>query len=507
MIRKIAVIAFVLALTFTLTGVEAMAQGPIEISVAQGADAVTLDPHGENDQPSSRVRSQIYETLINQDEKLNLEPGLAVSWDQIDETTWEFELRQGVTFHNGEEFTAEDVKFTLERLKDPETAAAGAFIVSFLEEVEVIDEYRVRLKTDKPFAPMLNHLAHPVTGMLNKEAVEEAGEDYGTLTVTGTGPFKFKSWSTGSEIELVKYEDYWGENAKADTVIFRNIPENTVRAIEVETGGVDIAYNIAPIDEERLVEAPEINLIKHDTLSTSYIGFNCQVEPYDNVKVRKAINYAINKEEIVKYVYTGQATRSSGPISDNVWGAHTDLDPYYYNQEKAKELLEEAGYSDGFSTTIYTNDNPLRMQIAEMVQSDLKKVGIDVEIQVLEWGTYLERTGGGDHEMFILGWVAVTGDADYGLYALFHSSQYGHAGNRTFWSDKRVDAYLDTGRQHSDPEIRMEAYEKSQEIIRDKAPWVFLIHTQEANATRENVEGFVPHPAGHHDLSNVTKTQ
>ncbi|MGM0419789.1 MAG: glutathione ABC transporter substrate-binding protein [Bacillota bacterium] len=502
MFKKSLFITFVLVLAVALLGAQAQA---FELTVAQGADAVTLDPHGENDQPSSRVRSQIYETLVNMDTDLNLGPGLATDWEQIDDTTWEFELREGVTFHNGNEFTAEDAKFTLERLADPETGADGAHIVDFLDSVEIVDEYTIRIHSEYPFGPLITHLSHPVTGMLNKEAVEEAGADYGTTTVVGSGPFEFVEWSTGSYIELQRYEDYWGENAEAETLTFRAIPENTVRAIEVETGGVDIAYAIAPTDEERLEEADGVYLDEYDTLSTHYIGFNVQKEPYDDVKVRKAINHAIDIDAIVEYVYTGQAVRASSPISDNVWGANTDLEPYSYDPELAETLLAEAGYEDGFTTTLWTNDNPLRMQIAEMVQSDLNKIGIDVEIEVLEWGTYLEETGNGNHDMFILGWVAVTGDADYGLYALFHEDSFGSAGNRTFWADPRVNELLDKGRTSGDPEERMEVYHEAQEIIRDEAPWVFLIHTSEVNALRDNVSNFEPHPAGHHKLKDVVK--
>ncbi len=502
MFKKSLFITFVLVLAIALMGAQTQA---FNLSIGATSDAVTLDPHGENDQPSSRVRSQIYEPLVRQDAELNLIPGLATEWEQIDDTTWEFKLREGVMFHNGIEFTADDVKFTLERLSAPETAADGAFIVGFLDSVEVVDDYTVIINTEYPFAPMLSHLAHPVTGMLNREAVEEAGDDYGTQVVVGTGPFEFVDWVTGSHIDLRRYEDYWGENAQADTVRFRAIPENTVRAIEVETGGVDIAYDIAPVDEERLQDVDGLYLDKYDTLATHYIGFNAQKEPFDDVKVRRAINHAIDVEAITEFVYTGQAVTASSPLSDNVWGANTDLDEYTFDPDLARTLLAEAGYEDGFSTTIWTNDNPLRMQIAEMVQSDLRQVGVDVDVQVLEWGTFLQDTGDGLHDMFILGWVAVTGDADYGLYALFHEDNYGSAGNRTFWSSPRVNELLDIGRANSDPEVRREAYMEAQEIIAEEAPWVFLIHTSAVNALRDNISNFTPHPAGHHQLKDVVK--
>lgn len=492
----------VAALVVGLFSFGAMAQ---TITVAQGADVVTLDPHGTNDQPSARVRSQIYDTLIIQGEDLNLYPGLATSWKQIDELTWEFSLRRGVTFHNGETFTANDVKFTFDRLLDPATAADGAFILGAVENVEVIDDYTVRISTASPFAPLLNHLSHSATAILNEKAVREAGDGYGTRTAIGTGPFKFVSWVSGSHVILTRNDDYWGEPAKSQTVVFRAIPEGTVRAIELETGGVDIAYALEPIDVQRLEFDPNIVLSRVETLSASYIGFNVQKPPFDNPLVRQAINHAIDVDVLVDVIYEGQAVRAFSPISSMVFGAHTDLEPYEYNPEKARQLLAEAGYPNGFSTSIWTNDNPLRMQIAEVLQQDLKAIGIDVDVEIVEWGAYLENTGAGLHDMFILGWVTVTADADYGLYALFHSSQFGSAGNRTFYSNPRVDELLELGRATGDQAARLAAYREVQEILREEAPWVFLLFPEEVNGLRANVEGFVPHPAGHHMLTPVTK--
>lgn len=477
----------------------------MHLRIANGADITSLDPHGENDQPSARVRVQIYDTLVISDEDMNLHPGLAESWTQVDETTMEFKIRQGVEFHNGETLTAHDVKFTLDRLRDPATAAAGAFIVGAISEVNVVDDYTVQIITDGPFAPLLAHLAHTVTSILNEKAVTEAGDDYGTDVAVGTGPYKFVEWQTGSHVLLEKNEDYWNGEPQADLITIRAIPENTVRAIEVETGNVDIAYDLDPIDEMRLLDDPNVKIDKYDSFSTTYIGFNTQKEPFDNALVRQAINHAVDIEAAIEFIFTGQATANAGPIGQNVWGANPNLEAYDYDPERAKELLAEAGYPDGFSTTIWTNENDLRIQVAELFQADLAAIGIDVSIQILPWATYLQDTGEGKHDMFILGWGTVTGDADYGLYALFHSSQFGASGNRTFWGNDRVDELLDLGRVTIDEEARAAAYHEAQELIVADAPWVFLFSQAYANGLRQNVEGFVPHPTGSHRLMNVTK--
>ncbi|MDI9458958.1 glutathione ABC transporter substrate-binding protein [Candidatus Darwinibacter acetoxidans] len=471
--------------------------------VAQGADPVTLDPHGQNDQPSARVRVQIYETLVNHGYDLDIVPGLAKSWEQIDEVTWEFKLQEGVRFHNGDLFTAADVKYSFDRIK--ELPSPAAFLIDEVSEVVVVDPYTVQIVLKQPFAPILAHLAHPSNAIVNRRSVEEAGDAYGTQVAVGTGPFEFVEWVAGSHVELKRNENYWGEKAKVETLIIRGIPENTVRAIELETGGVDIAYNIAPIDELRLTGTPGLILDKYETLSTSYIGFNVAKEPFNNPLVRQAINYALDVDAVVDYIYSGQAIPVTGPLPPLVWASKTDLPGYDFDPEKAKQLLAEAGYPNGFKTSIWTNDNPLRMQIAEMFQADLAEIGVDVEVLIVPWATYLEDTAAGKHDMFILGWVTVTADPDYGLWALFHSSQFGNAGNRSFYANPRVDELLELGRSEADPEKRAAIYAEAQALIVEDAPWAFLIATSEVNGLRDNIEGFVPHPAGHHKLSTVVK--
>ena len=355
------------------------------LTVGMAGDAVSLSPHQTNDQPSARVMRQIYDTLVVQTEELELVPGLAESWEQIDPVTWQFNIRQGVTFHDGSTLTANDVAWTLTRLADPEVAAPAAFLVDFVNDIEVVDEYTVQVTTDFEFVPLLSHLAHTATSILSEQAVTEAGEDYGTLVAVGTGPFRFVDWQTGSHITLERNDDWWGGEVMSQQVIFRPITEGTVRAIELETGGIDIAYALEPRDALRLENHPSIDLYDVETLSTNYIGFNVQSEPFDDVRVRQAINYALDAEAIVDAVYEGQGLPANSPISPQVFGAHEDLEPYAFDPERASELLAEAGYADGFSTTLWTNDNPLRIQIAEIVQAYLADVGVDVDVKINEF--------------------------------------------------------------------------------------------------------------------------
>lgn len=474
------------------------------LNVAMGADPVTFDLQKTNDQPTSQVSRQIYDTLIVQGEDLELYPGLAESWEALDETTWQFNLRKGVKWHNGDDFTAHDVVWTYERFVT--LPAQSAFLLDgIMESVEAIDDHTIVMKLEMPFAPILAHLAHSSLGIMNPGVVEAAGDDYGTAVVVGTGPFKFDSWQVGDRIVVVRNDDWWGGDVKPAKVEFRPIVDAVVRGLEVESGGVDIAYSLNPTAARSAENNPDVELAKVRTLSTNYIGFNFQKEPFDNKLVRQAINHAIDVDLIVDVVHTGQGTRAISPISADVFGADPNMEGYTYDVELAKELLAEAGYPDGFSTTIWTNDSTARIETAQIVQADLAEIGIDVEIQIIEWGTYLDDTAAGLHDMFILGWVTVTGDADYGLYSLFHSSQFGAAGNRTYYKNEEVDALLDAARVETDVDAREALYHEVQHIIKDEAPWIFTVITEEEHGVRTNVEGFVPHPAGHHRLFNIEK--
>lgn len=473
--------------------------------VAQGADAPTLDPIGENDQPSARVTEQIFDTLLEQDEDMEIQPGLAEDWEQIDDTTYEFELREGVEFHNGEELTADDVKFSYERLLDEDEASPGAFILEMVdvENIEVEDDYTIEIPLNETFAPIEFHLAHSVTAIVNEDAVEEYGDDFGQNPV-GTGPFQFDDWEVGNQIDLERFDDHWRGEAGVGQLSFRNIEEDTNRTIELETGGADVIYDVAPTDLDRVEDGEEMDLMREDDLSTEYIGFNTEVEPFDDEKVRQAINYALEMEPIVEGVYYGLGEPARSPLAPAVMHNNQDVRSYEQDMERAQELLADAGYEDGFEAEIWTNDDQQRQDIAEMVQGQLSQIGIDLDISIREWGTYLDETAEGDHEMYILGWVSVTGDADYGLYSLFHSDEHGAAGNRTFYDNEEVDELLDEGRETFEEDERAEIYEEAQEIITEEAPWIFTQVGEEAVGTRDYVDNLTINPAGHHDLSEVT---
>ncbi|SHH84177.1 peptide/nickel transport system substrate-binding protein [Caloranaerobacter azorensis DSM 13643] len=468
------------------------------IVVAQSADAKSLDPHATNDSTSSNVMTQIYDTLVYATEDMEIQPGLAESWNQVDDTTWEFNIRKGVKFHNGEELKASDVKFTLDRMMK---SSKVSHIVEAIDSVEVVDDYKVVIKTKEPFSPLLAHLAHSAAGILNEKAVKEAGDNYGQNPV-GTGPFKFVSWEAGDKITLERFDDYFRGPAKLKKVIFRVVPEGTNRTIGLETGEIDIAYGIEPIDKDRVANHENLQLIEAPSLGMYYIGFNCEKAPFDNKLVRQAVSYAINPDDIIEAVLSGSGFKANSPIAPGVFGYNDKLNRYEYNPEKAKELLKEAGYENGFKTELWISGS-LANQIAQIVQAQLKEIGIDVSIESLEWGTYIDRTAKGEQEMFFLGWTTVTGDADYGLYPLFHSSAKGSAGNRSFYGNPEVDKLLEQGKVATDIEKREEIYKKAQELIMEDAPIFPLFYKLQNAGTQKFIKGFKLHPAGHHKLYNI----
>lgn len=485
--------------TETDGGTETAAGG--DLIIAELSDAQSMDPHGSNDVSSSNVQSNIYETLVVRDANGDLAPGLAESWTQVDDLTWEFKLREGVKFHDGEAFNAEAVKKSFDRILDPVVASPRAFLYEMVTEVKVVDEYTVQFVTEYPFSPLLAHLTHNGGGIISPAAIDA---DYAAMTgdvaagsvigvgdgAYGTGPFKFESWTPGTELKLVKNEEYWGTAASVDSVTFKVIPESAVRIAELQSGNAHIIGAVEPSQVANVNTFPDASVLETATSSLTYIGFNTQKAPFDNPKVRQAISKAIDRASLIDGIYEGFGIPAISPLSPGIFGYTEDVTSMDYNLDEAKALLAEAGYADGFKTTIWTNDNPARQNVAIVLQQGLKELGIDLEIQVLEWGAYLEKTAAGEHDMFILGWSNPTGDADYGLYALFHSSQHGDPGNRSFYSNSEVDALLDAGRREADQDKRLGIYQEAIQLISDDSPMAFVLHPSNLVGVSDKVSGF-----------------
>ena len=474
--------------------------GKDTLVIAQGADAKSLDPHASNDNPSSRIRVQIYDRLMDLDDNGVPQPMLAESWERPDDKTIIFHLRKGVKFHNGDEMKASDVKFSLERaLASPEVS----HILTGINGVEVLDDYTVKVTTEKPMAAILNNLAHTTIAILSEKATKEAGDKFGQNPV-GSGPYKFVSWQSGDRVTLEAFPEYWQGEAPVKNVVFRNIVEETNRTIGLETGELDIIYDIQGMDKNKLKDDDRFVVIEGPQVSMTYLGFNMKKAPYDNPKVREAISYAIDQKPIIDTVFLGAGEAANSIIGPNVWGYY-DVEKYTQDIEKAKALLAEAGYPDGFKAKIWVNDNPVRRDTAVILQDQLKQIGIDLAIETVEWGAFLDGTARGDHEMFLLGWGTVTRDPDYGMYELISTATMGAAGNRSFYSNPTVDKLLEEGKTELDPEKRKAIYKEIQEIIRKDIPMYMIIYPLQNVVTQKNIKNFKLDPANAHRIYGVTK--
>lgn len=472
-----------------------------KLVIAQEGEPKSLDVHLGNDGYSLKINKLIYSRLVETDGDLNIIPGLAESWHRIDDKTTEFKLRKGVKFHNGDTLTPEDIKFSFERMKN---SPRISFVLPPIERIDIVDENTINLVTSKPFGPLLAHLAHPALGIVNKKLIL-ADENAYLNNPIGTGSYRFKEWKPGQSLTLIKNNDYFGKVGNFETIIFKNVVEGSSRVIGLETGEFDIALGIQTIDEQTIKKNSKLKLLTKPSNSFTYIGFNNEKEPFKNEKVRKAINYAIDKSSIIDAVLLGTGKIATSPIAPAVFGFTDKTKPYEFNLSKAKEYMKEAGYEKGVKSDIYILGGETEKQTAEIVQANLKEIGIDLNIIILEASAYWDLTGKGNHDMFLGSWGCVTGDADYGLYSMYHSNAKGAPGNRDFYSNSKVDKLLDKARISTNQEERKKLYEDVQlEILKD-SPDVMLYYRVISVGTQENVEGLNISPVTLHDFYPVYK--
>ncbi len=469
--------------------------------IAQGTDPTSLDAPLATDSPSATVVSHISETLFEYTADGRTVPKLVESFRfSSDRKVLTMKLRSGIKFHDGTDLNAQAVKFNLERLVDPALASSFAFLLrGRVTSIEAVDNLTVRMTMPTPFAPVLAHLTHSSTSIQSPAAIRKSGATYRDNPV-GTGPFSFERWQKGQAVELAKNPDYWGTKANVDKMRFLAVPEATTRMALVETGQAQVAVRVPPQDVARLDANANIDVIRTPSVRTIFLYFNQTKAPFNNVLVRRAMNHAINKSDIVNFVLGGFGRASDAPISPGVFG-YTNIGGYEYNPELAKRLLRQAGLPNGFNMVLSSpNGRYLQdIRVTEAIQSQLRAVGINATINTLEWGAYLAASNQpkdkNDFQVAMLGWGAVTGDADYGLYGLFHTSQQAPNGfNRGFYSNPQLDKILDQARISTDPKARQSMYKTAMQVIRNDAPWVMLHSEQQVTALRKEITGVVVHP-------------
>ncbi len=470
------------------------------LTIGMGAEPESLDPVNMTSAPAATVGEHVVERLIYMEEDGSLTPMLATGWESNDDgTVWTFDIREDVEFHDGEPLNAEAVATNLRRFVNPDVGAAYAFLLGTVEEIEAVDEYTLQLTLAQPFAPILSHLSHSFIGIVSPAQLEGLGPQETFENPIGTGPYEMVEWNRGESISVQVNENYWGDVPAIPHVNFRFIPESSALIVALETGDIDAMMRVPPQEVDRLESDPNIEVVRESSVRTIYIGFNNLREPFDDERVRKALNYAVDKEAIVNGLFEG-FTVGDAPVVPAVFG-HESVGPYEYDPERAQELLAEAGYPDGFEMTIHhpTGRYPLDATVAEVIQDQLSQVGIDASLETREWSSYLDFTGQppeeAEYDSFLLGWGTVTLDADYGLYALLHSNQWNPNGNnRGFYENEEVDDLLDEARVTTDQGVREDLYAEAIELIWDDAPWIFLYNQGQINANRNYVEGLIHHP-------------
>jgi len=468
---------------------------------------VSLDPVMANDSASAQIFQQIYNRLFELDfNTLAAVPSLAERHQfeagpdgQL--TRLRVWIRQGVRFHNGDEMRASDVAFSISRaMVSPQVS----FIYTPITSVEAVGNFEVLFVFSEPWIPALNHLAHASSSIISERAYREMGGDAFAQNPVGSGPMKFVNWVVGDHLELARNDDFWGTNSRLQQIIFRTIPDAATRLMSLETGEIDVMYMVLPADIPRLNANPEVNVIRVAATNINYIGFNTAHPPLNDIRVREAIIYATDLNAMVEHIFMGVGAPGRAPITSTVWASAADYLPQRpFNPARARELLAEAGHAPGtLNLSIHVNEgNATRLDMATAMQGWLAEVGINLSIHVIEWAAYLDMTGriDGGHQLFILGWVAVTGDPDYAL-DIFHTRSFGAAGNRFFWSNPEMDALLDAARGESNPQIRYNLYIEAQRLIHAGAPLIVAQEGETVIAARANVRNLIPNPAGEENL-------
>ncbi|WP_088009120.1 ABC transporter substrate-binding protein [Indiicoccus explosivorum] len=486
---------------------------------ARGGDAVSLDPSEVTDSESENVSQSILETLTTFEEgSTKVAPMLATEWTESEDgLTYTFELREDVVFHDGTEFTAEDVVYNFERWANGSAEDFPMYGNVFggyagdeehdFASVEALDANTVEFTLTKTQPTFLKDLALTPFSISSPEAIEEHGEEYGSNPV-GTGPFIFEEWKRNDRIVLTKNEDYWLDgHPKVEQVIFRTIPENSARLNALLSGEVDMIDGVDPENIQQIKDNPELKLYSRPPLNIGYLGMTVTREPFDDPLVRRALSHAVDKEAMIDAFFGGQAIPAKNPIPPAVEGYNDDIDPYPYDPEKAKELLAEAGYPDGFEMELFAMPvarpyMPDAARVAEYLQSSFADIGVTAEIVTFEWATYLEKAKNGEADAFLLGWTGTNGDADDFIYSLWHGDNIGSL-NSTHYDNPELNAILEEARTITDQERRNELYRQAQEIMHEDAPIIPLVHTSPALAAKKSVTGFDPHPTGRVITTNI----
>lgn len=459
----------------------------------------------------------------------NIGPGLAESWDVSDDgLEYTFHLRQNVAFHTTEGFTptrpfnADDVIYSFERqwkADHPYHAIGGATYEYFnsmglqdlLSSIEKVDDQTVKFVLNEPEAPFIANMGMDFASILSAEYADqmmEAGTpEQVDLQPVGTGPFQLQAYQKDAIIRYQAHPEYWDGKAPIDTLVFAITPDASVRWQKLQAGECHVMPYPNPADIEAMQQHPDITVLEQEGLNVGYLAFNNEKPPFDDVKVRQALNMAINKQAIIDVVFQGAGTVAKNPIPPTIWSYNDAVEDYPYDPEQAKALLEEAGVTD-LKTNIWAMPvqrpyNPNARRMAELIQADWAEVGVEAEIVSFEWGEYLKRSLEGEHETLLLGWTGDNGDPDNFLYVLLSCDAAQDGANRARWCHEPFDELLIEAKRTADQAARTQLYEEAQVVFKEQAPWVTITHSVVFKPVHNEVVGFKINPFGGHYFYGV----
>lgn len=484
----------------------------------RASDATSLDPPNQWDGASSSVINNVYENLYQFKEgSTALEPVLAETCEiSADLLEYTFRLRKNIMFHDGTQFDADAVIFNFERQarRDHEFRLGNCecYEANFgvLDSVRKIDDYTVVFRLKKPYAPFMGLLAMTPMAIVSPSAVKTHRENF-YKRPCGTGPFKFKSWVPGDFVIIERNDSYWGKLPGIKRIVFKTIPDNKLRLMQLYSGIIHMMDGISPGDIDTLKRNPDITLLVEPGLNIGYIAMNTEKPPFSNRQVRLAVNHAINKKSIITLFYQNTATLAKNPVPPNIFGYNNDIDDYNYDIRKAREYLKLAGYENGLTAKFYvlpvtTMPFPEPDNIANAVTANLKDIGIKLEKVSCDWVTYQKKLAEGEHDLAMYVWSADIPDPDNFLYVLLDrdNAVRGQAQNVAFYRNDILHYTLMKAQSLIDFGERAALYRKAQEIIHDDAPWVPMTHSNLIFAHRNSVKNLKLSPVTFESFKNVT---
>jgi peptide/nickel transport system substrate-binding protein len=491
-----------------LTG-QASAQKTLVIAIA--ADPTGYDPEAVQNNTSGFVMATVFDSLVKyKPGSVDVEPGLAESWDvSEDGLTYTFHLRKGVTFHDGTPFNAPNYVKTIKRLldkSDPDSIFNTGPVESFIDDTygavasyAATDDNTVVFKFKEVSGPFTTNLAMVWNGVVSPTAVSKFKKDFRNNPV-GTGPFIFKEHRQGDQIILDANPNYWGGKPKVDRIVFKVIPDAQAALLAIKRGDVHILADVSTQTVPAVRDDANLVVLSQPGLAVSGIALPNDIKFFADKRVRQALNYAVDKDTLNKSLYKGLAETMTSPLPSSQWGFDPSLKGYAYDPDKAKKMLADAGYPNGFECELLSYSsprgyNPAGAELAVAIQGYLQKVGVKVNIRKQEMGAFLAevRSGKYDKGMFTTGWSGDNGDPDNFLYPLFASPSM-PVGDTAHYKNAEADKLMLDGRQTADHAKRIDIYKKAQPIILDDAPWIFVNSVLQTRVARKEVKGFQLNP-------------